>query len=133
MALIKTFICSHCRHEITVSDEGHPYLRDAAGKRHSFYHPLESRVTEPLFRKETGLDCHKDRKAFEAFLRERGGAEEDHLCLHCGRMTRRDGNGETMRCTRCKRAALVKCWDLEGRPCPKCREGVFRGGDCGIS
>lgn len=135
MSLFQTFTCNHCGYAIEVANDGHPYLRDAAGKKHYFYHPGESSVMEPLFKKETGLDRWGNREAFDAFVRERCGSERECLCLSCGQVSRRDSELKCsdITCEKCDRAALVECWELDGKSCPKCGDGVFSGEVTAIS
>lgn len=132
MAACTEFTCTHCGFKIESWDEGNPYLRDAEGKRHFFYHPGDQEERLEFFEKQTGRPA-ADEAEFIAFLNEQGGNEAHYLCLHCGRQTQRDPEHDPMRCTGCGKRTLKDTQELEGQTCPKCSQGTFSGEMTGIS
>jgi DNA-directed RNA polymerase subunit RPC12/RpoP len=125
MAMCTDYTCGRCGFRVESWDDGNPYLMNAAGKRHHYYHPGGPSDIMRLYQELTGAP--EDWSALETYSHTHGGIEGDYLCQHCGRQTRRDPARDVLRCTGCKRMALLPCEDLEGKPCPKCRQGVFTG------
>ena len=58
----------------------------------------------------------------------RTGNMSDMLCLDCGREFRRDLEREKAVCPsrKCRSTHIVDVCELNGKPCPKCRQGVFK-------
>ncbi len=131
MAQCTRFTCSHCAFGIDSWDDGNPYFADAAGKRHYFYHPGGESAMRAYYQVETALLM--ETKTFAEFAQERSGNEGDWLCENCGRQTQRDPRRDSMRCSGCKQETLIANSRLEGRPCPKCKNGTFKGEFTGIS
>jgi hypothetical protein len=61
-------------------------------------------------------------------LNERIGNIANMLCLDCGREFKRDLEREKAVCSsrKCKSANIVDVCELDEKPCPKCRQGVFK-------
>ena len=100
MAAGRIFACNVCAHSIEAWDEGDPYYRDARGRKRYAYHP------DPDRGRCTGVDSPV-------------------LCLSCGRKAVRDSAAPITHCRKCASAELIDVWQLEGRPCPYCKQGSF--------
>lgn len=61
-------------------------------------------------------------------LSERTGNMSDVLCLDCGRKFKRDLEKQKAVCPvrTCKSAKIVDVCDLNGKTCPKCKQGIFQ-------
>jgi len=117
------YVCGHCQFRVESRDYGNLYLMDAAGKRHYYCLPNGPGEEMRLYQRLTGAG--EDYAGLEAYYQSHGGNEGDYLCMSCGRQTRRDPARDALRCTGCKRMTLLHSAELEGKPCPKCRQGVF--------
>lgn len=124
MAACTRFICSHCLFFVDSWDDGNPYLTDSEGTRHFFYHP--GAHTETRAFAEEQMQRPMTEEEFTAFCKQHSGNEGDYLCMECGRQTRRDPRHDSMRCTGCNKQKLRGTHRLKGRPCPKCRQGIFQ-------
>lgn len=126
MAAGTDFTCSHCGFQIESWDDGNPYLTDHEGKRHFFHHPGDYWQPREFYQQQTGRAEVRE-EDYLAFCQELGGNESNLICLHCGRLTRRDPGRDSMRCTGCRRHELHDTRELEGMACPKCGKGTFPG------
>jgi hypothetical protein len=124
MAACTDFTCNACGFKVESWSDGNPYLTDNSGKRHFFYHPGGEGESEEFY--EQGCLVVTE-EGYLAFQKERGGNEQDWICLHCGRQTQRDPQLDPMRCTGCRRSELLDTQELEARTCPKCKKGTFHG------
>lgn len=121
-----TYVCTHCKFSLVAWDDGNPYFLSDNGKPQFFYHPSgESQLQEYIEQSEgrylTGSDL-------EGFLADRTGNMSDMLCLDCGMEFRVDLDRKEAICNSktCESANVVSFMKLEGKQCPKCKEGVFR-------
>jgi hypothetical protein len=59
---------------------------------------------------------------------KRVGNMSDVLCLDCGRKFKRDLERDKAVCSsrKCRSTKIVDLCELDGKPCPKCRQGVFK-------
>ncbi len=101
MAQCFRFQCDSCGHAIEAWDDGNPYYRDEAGKKHYAYHPSTER---------------------ELCI----GNDTPQLCLSCGAKFKSDSLAPAKNCRKCKSADFVQTGDLDGRNCPYCGKGIFR-------
>lgn len=99
MAAGYTFVCSFCARAVEGWDEGHPYVRTAAGRKRYVYHP----------------DPERDQAV---------GVDADYLCLACARAFRADA-GAVPACPRCAATDVSSTYRLAGCRCPYCQNGTF--------
>ena len=68
-------------------------------------------------------------------LSERIGNMSEMVCLECGREFKRDLDRQKAVCPsrNCKSKNITYVYELEGRSCPKCKQGIFAGTLSGIS
>ena len=133
MAACFTFVCSHCGYSIEAWDDGNPYFLSDKGRHQYFYHPGgEEQLMEYVSQSE-GKDLTG--AALQKFLENRTGNMTDMICLDCGRKFRRDLDKQKALCPsrRCKSANISDTCELEGKPCPTCKQGRFKGEMTGIS
>jgi len=126
MALGSTFVCTHCKLSIMAWDEGNPYFLSDAGKKQFFYHPsgeyqLQEYIQQSEGRNLEGIELEK-------FLKKRTGNMSNMICLDCGREFRRDLNRQKALCPsrKCKSKNISHIWELNGKQCPRCKQGVFK-------
>jgi hypothetical protein len=128
MASSTHFTCDGCGFFVEAWDEGNPYVRDLKGKRHYFYHPGHPKEMEEFVDSLLLLLLRErivsDR---EAYLMAHSGNEGEFLCMDCGKLSRIDEERDAKACRKCRGLDLVDGMELEGRTCPKCRKGIFRG------
>jgi hypothetical protein len=94
------FVCRGCGREICAWDEGNPYYLDEFGRKRYAYHP----------------DQERDRCT---------GNDAPHLCLDCGAGFPVDSAAPQASCPSCHSAKLAPTFELQGKPCPFCKEGLF--------
>lgn len=126
MAVCTEFTCNHCGFKVESWSDGFAYLKDNRGKRRYFFHPAGADEMWEFCRRQLG-NPQVSYEEFERFLQERRGWEDNFICMHCGRQTRRDLSEISMRCTRCRKQELKPTQALEGQRCPKCKQGIFSG------
>ena len=127
MAEGKQFVCSHCRYAIEARDEGNPYFLSDNGRPQLFYHPVGGQLLEDYIQNSEGrFLTGKERKDF---LIKRTGNMTNILCLDCGSKFKRDLEEQDAVCPRrkCKSKKVVATWKLEGKTCPSCKTGRFKG------
>ena len=107
------------------------YLPDRKGKRHYFYHPADDLQREEFFREQWNMEAGSAEA--RAFLKEHEGCELDFFCRDCGALSRIEPRLDPMKCTACRGTDLLDAQDLEGVPCPRCRQGVLHGSPGAIS
>ena len=102
------FVCGKCDHAIVTWDEGYPYY-------------FESVITK------AGKVKKKKKYAYHPHeLRERCiGNDAEHLCLSCKKEFMVDSEAPITTCPKCKSSEIVSTMELEGKPCPYCKKGVF--------
>lgn len=101
MAEARRFACSSCRHSVTAWSDGNPYVLDGGVKRY-VYHPDHEALARAV------------------------GNDSPAMCARCGRQTVQDSAAPPHPCTRCRSLEFVDLFDLDGRPCPRCRVGTYR-------
>ncbi len=102
MAEGRVYACSGCKREIVAWDEGDPYYLEYPGRTKRYaYHPSHERI----------LCTHVDIPV---------------LCLACGAESVCDSARPLEACPVCKEDSLVNTFQLEGRRCPTCGDGVFQ-------
>lgn len=94
-------MCSRCAYSIEAWSDGNPYYRDARGRKRYAYHPDHTNLARCV------------------------GNDEPHLCLACGFEMKVDTLKPVTRCRKCRAGPLFPLWELDGVPCPRCREGHF--------
>lgn len=127
MAAFYTYLCSQCRFKIIACDDGNPYILDDNGTKHFCCHPGEmDTIMEVVQASSVGRTLSGE--ALESFIQSRRGNLGEFLCLDCGRRFK----AETERaprppvCTRCGSTNVCSSVEIDGRTCPKCRQGIFR-------
>lgn len=101
MAVGYEFKCDACPFAFEAWDDGDPYLIDEEGRKWHVYHP------DPDCDLAVGVDL-------------------PYLCLDCGSRFKIDSRKPRTTCRRCRRARIVETFEADGRPCPKCKQGVLR-------
>ena len=127
MAEGKQFVCSHCRYAIEARDDGNHYFLSDAGKPQFLDHPGQDKRLEEHIQQSEGRNLTG--KAREDFLARRVGNMSDLLCLDCGSKFRRDLDKQEAVCPRkkCQSKNVTNVWQLEGKTCPSCKTGRFKG------
>ena len=95
------FVCTFCPEEVGAWDEGNPYYIDEFRLKRYAYHP-DDRGLPP-----------------------RIGNDEPHLCLSCGAKFAVDSREPRTDCPDCHSTDISPTFQLEGKRCPRCKEGVF--------
>ncbi len=101
MAEGRRYVCVKCAHTIETWDEGNPYYMDDDGRKQYAYHPDEDLLEQCI------------------------GNDSPHLCLSCGYEFIVDSEAPIAACPLCEASKISNTWELEGRPCPYCKAGVF--------
>ena len=127
MAEGKEFVCSHCRYAIEARDDGNPYFLSDNGKLHFLSHNDGAKRLEEYIQQSEGRFLTGQSR--EDFLAKRVGIMSDLLCLDCGSKFRRDLKKQEAVCRRlkCKSKNVVDVCELEGKTCPSCKTGSFKG------
>ncbi len=110
MAASIIFRCDHCSTEITAWSDGNPYYINAEGKKEYAYHPDHKRLKRCI------------------------GNDIPYFCLSCGHEFLFDNCNPIDICPHCQSGQIVDIYDeLWSKPCPYCKNGVFRGSPGAIS
>ncbi len=94
-------VCSACRRAIEAWSDGNPYYIDEAGQKQYAYHPDHERLARCI------------------------GNDTPHLCLGCGYEFNVDSRAPAAGCPTCTSGDIVDTFQLSGRRCPYCKEGLF--------
>lgn len=126
MAEEKEFVCSHCRYVLEARSAGTRYFRDDMGKPQFLPTTHEGLLDEHVARSQGKALIGQARRAF---IDGRTGSMSDMLCLACGSTFKRDLEKEKPVCPRlkCKSPEVITLWQLEGKTCPSCKTGKFKG------
>ena len=95
------FVCNNCGRSIEAWSDGNPYYIDEAGDKKYAYHPDHEGLARCI------------------------GNDSPHLCLACGAEFKVDSREPIMECPGCKDDEIVRTYELEGRRCSYCKQGVF--------
>lgn len=101
MAMAKRFVCGGCERTIEAWSDGNPYYIDDAGEKQYAYHPDHENLAKCI------------------------GNDSPHLCLGCGADVMVDSRAPIKACPKCYDGEIASTFDLEGRRCPYCKDGVF--------
>ena len=101
MAEAVRFVCDRCQHSIEAWSDGNPYYIDEVGQKQHAYHPDHERLAKCI------------------------GNDEPHLCLTWGLEFNVDSRAPIVNCPKCGSVDISGTYQLEGRPCPYCKGGVF--------
>lgn len=105
------YVCDHCDFRIEAWDDGNPYYVDRV-RMHARGLP-RSKCKVYVFHPEVPpqpLD----------------GNDVPHMCLECGHVFNVDTALNRTTCTKCRSPEILDCLRLDGRGCPRCRNGSFR-------
>jgi predicted RNA-binding Zn-ribbon protein involved in translation (DUF1610 family) len=94
------FECSVCGKTIQAWSDGNPYYINDAGRKKYAYHP------------DSKLDLCI-------------GNDSPQICLACGKEFKSDSNDPSKNCPKCGSTEFVNQYDLNGKRCPYCKDGVF--------
>ncbi len=100
MASAQLFVCSACSFSIQDWDEGNPFYIDSDGIKRYAYHPSRERDL-----------CT--------------GNDPSCVCLDCGAEFKAPSTGSHT-CPSCQSVTTTDTHDLEGKTCPKCKDGIFK-------
>ncbi len=101
MAEAKRFVCGNCDKTIESWSDGNPYFIDDTGEKQYAYHPDHENLAKCI------------------------GNDSPHLCLGCGADVMVDSRAPIKACPECNIEEIASTFDLEGRRCPYCKDGVF--------
>ncbi|MCY2964648.1 MAG: hypothetical protein NT069_13605 [Planctomycetota bacterium] len=102
MAQQLQFTCDGCGRELTSWSDGNPYYMDDSGQKQYAYHPDHEGLARCI------------------------GNDAEHLCLNCGLEFKVDSRFPAAACPDCQSTDQVDTYELDGRPCPFCKRGIFR-------
>lgn len=95
------YVCGKCGNSIKAWSDGNPYFINKRGKKEYAYHPDHDRLSRCI------------------------GNDSPALCIACGHEFQIDSRAPISHCPKCESADIVETYELEGRRCPSCKEGVF--------
>jgi len=104
-----TFRCTVCEFAVATWSDGNPFYLDENDRKRYAYHPDHENLARCI------------------------GNDVPHLCLSCGAETKVDSRRPRTKCRKCKAAALVETWDLQGKTCSRCSKGQFKRDDSSFS
>jgi hypothetical protein len=114
------FCCSCCAFSFTSWKGGKNYLVGRRGKRFYVFPPVGfADVVERAWGE------YVPPEKLGEFLSGKTGCETEHLCVACFRPSFFNAEIDPVRCRRCGCSDLLVVSSLEGRSCPKCREGIM--------
>jgi DNA-directed RNA polymerase subunit RPC12/RpoP len=96
------FICDSCHRVIEAWSDGNPYYFDDSGRKRYAYHPDHENLARCV------------------------GNDIPHLCLACGREFMIDSRAPVAECPKCGASGIAATYELAGRHCPYCNQGIFR-------
>ena len=102
MAEAIRFVCEQCQHSLTAWSDGNPFYLDAAGAKHYAYHPNHEGLAKCI------------------------GNDSPFLCLACGAEFTVDSRHPSSACPNCQAVETSDLYQLEGKMCPFCKNGVFQ-------
>jgi hypothetical protein len=95
------YACRNCARSIEAWSDGNPFYIDDDGRKRYAYHPDHENLARCI------------------------GNDSPHLCLACGSRQKIDSRKPRRHCRRCRSGEIVPTWELEGKPCPYCKDGNF--------
>ena len=101
MAEGRQYVCEKCGRAIEAWSDGNPYYIDKSGAKQYAYHPDHERLKKCI------------------------GNDATHLCLSCGHEFMVDSRNPVVACPRCGSSEIADTFQLDGRLCPFCKQGVF--------
>ena len=101
MAECSRFICNNCGKAVESWSDGNPYFIDEDRQKQHVYHPDHDALARCV------------------------GNDVPFFCLACGEEFEMDSRCPDACCPRCKSADTTETSDLDKKPCPVCRKGIF--------
>ena len=101
MAQCIRYVCQSCGNAIEAWSDGNPYYIDEGRQKQYAYHPDHERLAR----------CT--------------GNDSPHICLDCDKRLLVDSRDPTPHCPKCKSTDIADTYELDGRRCPSCKNGVF--------
>lgn len=101
MAQAFLFVCTECGFSVEAWSDGNPYYIDPNGQKQYAYHPNHDLLALCI------------------------GNDSPHLCLECGHEFNVDSREPVNACPKCGENHFQDTFELEGEPCPQCKQGKF--------
>ena len=101
MAEARRFVCGNCDKTIESWSDGNPYFIDDTGEKQYAYHPDHENLAKCI------------------------GNDSPHLCLGCGAEFMVDSRAPIKACPKCDSEEIADTFDVGGKRCPYCKDGVF--------
>ena len=94
-------VCSNCGNTVDAWSDGNPYSIDENGEKQYAYHPNHDKLVRCI------------------------GNDSPHICLDCGEQFKVDSRSPLTKCPKCDSTEIPSTYQLEGKRCPVCKDGVF--------
>ena len=94
-------VCSNCGNTVDAWSDGNPYYIDENGEKQYAYHPNHDKLVRCI------------------------GNDSPHICLDCGEQFKVDSRSPLTKCPKCDSLEIPSTYQLEGKRCPVCKDGVF--------
>lgn len=115
-------MCRKCGFELSSGRGGYLYVLDDYGNRVMCPHPGEELTLKEVLGENPPLEVFEARRGFNAHS----------VCLNCLEKFDMDPDWDERICSRCGSTDIKTARELVGKPCPRCKEGIFEEINTGL-